>query len=153
MDLGSLLVILALGLLAAAFIAQPLVGSRGLGVTKDERRLSELLTERDRVLTTLQDLDMDHAMEKVLHKDYQAQRAMLVNYGAGVLKAIDELRGTVGEEIPEMDLEIEIETAVARLRRGEDQASGGNCSSCGREIIAGDQFCVHCGVSLLEEGT
>ena len=153
MDLGSLLVILALGLVAAAFIAQPLMGSRGLGVTKEERRLSELQAERDRVLTTLQELDMDHAMGKVLQVDYQAQRGALVSRGAEVLKTIDELRGTVGEIIPGTDLEVEIESAVAQLRRGEDQASGGYCSSCGKEVIAGDRFCVHCGVSLLEEGT
>lgn len=153
MDLGSLLVILALGLVAAAFIAQPLIGSRGLGVTKEERRLSELQAERDRVLTTLQDLDMDHAMGKVLQEDFQAQRGALVSHGAEVLRAIDELRGTFGEVIPETDLEVEIETAVARLRRGEDQASGRYCSSCGREVIAADRFCIHCGASLLEEGT
>lgn len=153
MDLGSLLVILALGVVAAVFIAQPLMGSRGLGVTKEERRLSELQAERDRVLTTLQDLDMDHAMEKVLQEDYQAQRGALVSRGAEILRAIDEISGTVSEVIPETDLDVEIETAVARLRRGEDQESGGTCSSCGREVVAGDRFCVHCGASLLEEGT
>ncbi len=153
MDLGSVLVILALGLLAAIFIAQPLIGNSGLGVTKEERRLSELQAERDRVLATLQDLDMDHAMGKVLQEDYQAQRGTLVSRGAEVLKAIDELRGIVGEVVPTTDMEVEIETAIARLRRGEDQASGETCSSCGREVIAGDHFCVHCGASLLEEGT
>jgi hypothetical protein len=95
---------------------------------------------------------MDFAMGKILQEDYQTQRDMLVRYGAGVLKAIDELRGTVGKEIPETDLEIEIESAVARLRRGEDHASGETCGSCGREVVAGDRFCVHCGASLLEEG-
>jgi hypothetical protein len=153
MDLGSLLIILALGILTAIFIAQPLMESRGLGVTKEERHLSELQAERDRVLTTLQELDMDHAMGKVLQEDYQAQRGVLVSRGAEVLRAIDELRGTAGEVIPETDLEVEIETAVARLRRGEDHASDGYCSSCGKEVIAGDRFCVHCGASLLEEGT
>jgi hypothetical protein len=152
MDLGSLLFILALGLVAGAFIAQPLMGSHRLSVTKEERHLSELEAERDRVLIRLQDLDMDHAMEKVLQEDYQAQRGALVSRGAEVLKAIDELRDTVGEVIPGTDLEVEIESAVAQLRRGEDQASGGYCSSCGREVIAGDRFCVHCGASILEEG-
>jgi hypothetical protein len=152
MDPGSLLVILALGLMAAIFIAQPLLGRRESGVTKEDRRLSELLAERDRVLATLQDLDMDHVMGKVLQEDYRAQRTALVSRGAEVLRAIDELRGTVGDVIPETDLEIEIETAVARLRRGENRASGGTCGSCGREIVAGDRFCVHCGASLLEEG-
>jgi hypothetical protein len=152
MDLGSLLVILALGLLAAIFIVQPLVESRGVGATKGERRLSELLAERDRVLATLQDLDMDHEMGKILQEDYVAQRGALLLRGAELLKALDELRGTVDEKIPETDLEIEIETAVARLRRGEDQARGRTCSSCGREVSAGDRFCAHCGASLLEEG-
>ena len=153
MDLGSLLVILALGLIAAVFIAQPLMGSRGLGVTKEERRLSELQAERDRVLTTLQDLDMDHAMGKVLEEDYQAQRNALVSHGAEVLREIDDLHGPVREVSPETDLDDEIETAVAQLRKGEDQESSRTCSSCGREVIAGDRFCVHCGASLIEEGT
>ncbi|HEY46467.1 MAG: hypothetical protein AMJ88_02045 [Anaerolineae bacterium SM23_ 63] len=153
MDLGSLLVILALGLLAAAFIAQPLMGSHGLGVTKEDRHLSELQAERDRVLTSLQDLDMDHAMGKVLQTDYQAQRGALISHGAEILREIDEHCGTTGEEISEKDLDVEIETTVARLRRGKDQASGGTCRSCGREVMAGDRFCVHCGASLLEDGT
>ncbi|HEY43872.1 MAG TPA: zinc ribbon domain-containing protein [Anaerolineae bacterium] len=152
MDLGSLLVILALGLMAAAFIAQPFVDSPGLGVTKEERRLSELQAERDRVLATLQELDMDHAMGKVLREDYQSQRGTLVARGAEVLKAIDELRGPADEAMPDTDLEVEIEAAVARLRRSEGEISGGTCGSCGREIVAGDRFCVHCGASLPEEG-
>lgn len=152
MDLGSLFVILALSLVAAAFIAQPLIGRRGLGVMKEERHLSELLAERDRVLTTLQDLDMDFAMGKVLREDYQTQRDVLVSYGAEVLKSIDEFHSTVDEVIPETDLDLEIETAVARLRRGGDHARGETCSSCGREVMVGDRFCVHCGASLLEEG-
>lgn len=153
MDLGSLLVILAMGLMAAIFIVQPLLGSRELGVTKEARRVSELQTERDRVLATLQDLDMDHAMGKVLQEDYQAQRGALLLRGAEVLKAIDELQSTIGKVIPGSDLDVEIETAVARLRGGEDQASGGTCSSCGREVATGDRFCVHCGASLHEDGT
>ncbi len=152
MDLGSLLVVLALGLMAAAFIAQPLSGRSRLRVSEEERHLSELLAASDRVLTTLQDLDMDHAMGKILQEDYQAQRGMLVKHGAEILRAIDELRGSQVEVFPETDLEIEIETAVARLRRGEDQARGEYCRSCGREVVAGDRFCVHCGASLLEEG-
>jgi hypothetical protein len=152
MDLGSLLIILALGIMAAAFIAQPFVESSGLGATKEERRLSELQAERDRVLATLQELDMDHAMGKLLREDYQSQRGTLVVRGAEVLKAIDELRGATDEAFPGTDLEVEIEAAVARLRRGENRASGGICRSCGREIVAGDRFCAHCGASIFEEG-
>lgn len=152
MDLGSLLVILALGLIAAVFITQPLFESRGLGVTKEERRLSELQAERDRVLAMLQELDMDHAMAKILREDYQSQRSALVARGADVLKAIDDLHDTLGETVPETDLEVEIEVAVARLRAGEGEASRRTCSSCGRQVVAGDRFCVHCGASLLEEG-
>jgi len=153
MDLGSLLVILALGIMAAAFIAQPFVESPGLSITKQERRLSELQAERDRVLSTLQELDMDHAMGKVLREAYQFQRGTLVARGAEILKSIDEIRGTMDEAFPDTDIEVEIEAAVARLRKGENLTSGGYCSSCGREVMAGDRFCVHCGASLFEEGS
>jgi hypothetical protein len=153
MDLGTVLIILALGIFTAIFIAQPLMGNRGLVAVEGERQLSELLAERDRVLTTLQDLDMDFAIGKVLEEDYRAQRDTMVTRGAEVLRAIDELSDVDGEAMPDTDLEVEIETAVAQLRRGEGPASGLYCSSCGNEVIAGDRFCVHCGASLDEEGT
>lgn len=151
MDLGSILIILALGLLAAAFIARPLVGHKSASIAEEDRRLSTLQAERDRVLDALQELDSDHAMKKIIQGDYQIQRATLLARGAEILKAIDKMEAVAVESSSEMDVEAELEAAVARLRRVQRGTSGGFCGACGGAVVAGDSFCSHCGASLPEE--
>lgn len=151
MDLGSILIILALALLAAAFIARPLVEHKGASIAEEDRRLSTFQAERDRVLDALQELDSDHAMKKIMPGDYQIQRATLLARGAEILKAIDKMEAVAVESSSEMDLEAELEVAVARLRRVRRGTSGGFCGACGGAVVAGDSFCSHCGASLPEE--
>ena len=163
MDLGSILVILALILVVGAIIARPLFEDRGRDMGSREQKRSILLAEEEKVLATLQELDLDHAMGKVLSGDYQAQRAALVAQGAAVLKAIDEAeltgslgrteaaRPMTGEARPaaaqprsEQD---EIEAEIARRRRVKGSQSG-TCGQCGKPVVPGDQFCSHCGSPL-----
>ena len=152
MDLGSILIILALVLLAAAFIARPLAERKSASIVEEDRRLSTLQAERDRVLDALQESDMDYTMGKVLEEDYQIQRATLLARGAEILKAIDKMEAVAVESSSEMDLEAELEAAVARLRRVQRGTSRGFCGACGGVVVAGDSFCSHCGASLPEEG-
>ncbi len=152
MDLGSILIILALVLLAAAFIARPLAEHKSASIAEGDRRLSTLQAERDRVLDTLQESDMDYTMGKVLEEDYQIQRASLLARGAEILKAIDKMEAVAVESSSEMDLEAELEAAVARLRSVQRGTSGGFCGACGGAVVASDSFCSHCGASLPEEG-
>jgi len=151
MDLGSILIILALVLLAAAFIARPLVEHKGVLVTEEDNRLSALQAERDCVLDALQESDMDYTMGKVRAEDYQIQRGVLLARGVEVLKAINRLEVAVGEPAGEVNLEARLESEVARLRRGQGGTSGGFCGACGGPVVEGDHFCSRCGESLLEE--
>lgn len=151
MDLGSILIILALVLLAAAFIARPLVEHKSASIAEEDHRLSTLQAERDHVLDALQELDSDHAMNKIIQGDYQIQRATLLARGAEILKAIDKMEAVAVESSSETDLEAELEDAVARLRHVQRGTSGGFCGACGGAVVAGDSFCSHCGASLPEE--
>lgn len=162
MDLGSILIILALALIVGAVIARPLFEEQGRDRNTKEQKRSVLLAEEEKVLATLQELDMDFAMGKVLAEDYKAQRAALVTEGASVLKAMDEARvassvdgaatGTTSEKVrlvaahPAPD-EDEIEAEIARRRRPKGSQSG-YCGQCGRPVVAGDRFCSHCGASV-----
>jgi hypothetical protein len=150
MDLGSILIILALILVTVVFIGRPLMRSVGLEATEVNRRLSKLLAERDRVLAGLEELDMDHAMDKLLQEDYLVQRGSLVSRGAEVLKAIDEMQGFDARLASVTDLEAEIEAEVGRLRGRQDEA---RCGSCGGAVVAGDRYCTHCGELLHTEET
>jgi len=152
MDIGSILIVLGLALLALVFIAGPLVGRFGWAVTDRERRLSALQAERDKVLASIQEMEMDHTMGKIPLEDFHAQRAALVSRGAALLREIDQLQAASpqpnvrpGQE----ELEAEIEASVARLRQaGVAAQSAGFCRQCGRPVVAADRFCSHCGAPL-----
>jgi hypothetical protein len=160
MDLGSLLLGLALLILVAAYIARPLFereAAKPLAAALD----SALLAERDNVLTALRDLDFDHSTGKIAAEDYQAQRAALVSRGAAILQQLDAGAG------PAEDLEAQIEAAIA-ARRQRDGAQPRSdlevaapaarvesletpthfCPNCGTPALEGDKFCARCGKRL-----
>lgn len=150
MDIGSILAGLALLALVAAFVGRPLFERSGTRVAEQDRQLSSLLAERDRVLSSLQDLDMDRAMNKILEDDYQAQRAELLTEGAAILREIDSLQPPDVDEDDKSELEREIEREVARLRSAEASDEARFCPACGAEVSPGDRYCMQCGEPLME---
>ena len=146
MDIGSILIGLAILFLVGAYIGQPLIVKGGRKVTQEDRKLSELQAQRDRILNRLQELDMDFAMGKVPETDYQMERSGLMQTGADTLKAIDEVTG--GISVPVNKAEDDIEAAVARIRGKEPGSKDGFCPACGAEVQQGDAFCTRCGQTL-----
>jgi hypothetical protein len=124
MDIGSFFLILALLLLVALFVSRPFFEpQRAPSAISDaqDHELSGLLAERDRVLNSLQELDFDHALGKIPEEDYPAQRAHQLQYGAEILRKIDELQGESltapagqSQESPEARIE-----AVIAARRAD----------------------------------
>ncbi len=153
MDIGSILLGLALVIAVAAYIIRPVVQGGGEEITEVDHRLSELQAERDRVLTRIQELDMDFAMGKLLEPSYRSQRNELMLYGAEILKELDSLVGLETGAAEPVSVEDEIESAVARLRTGATAATSASCSSCGEPVQEGDRFCTHCGTPLKQEQT
>lgn len=155
MEVGSVLIIAALVVLAAAFIARPLMDLGAGDSGRDETAISSRKAELEHVLSLIQDLDMDYAMEKVQADDYKSLRPELLGRGAALMREIDSLQGTNGAkpgepERPELDAEIE--ARVARLRGGAGSAPAGFCGECGQASLGGDRFCIRCGAPLTAEG-
>ncbi|TFH37523.1 MAG: zinc ribbon domain-containing protein [Anaerolineales bacterium] len=148
MDIGSILIGLALALLVAAFLGRPLLMHGGQDVTPEDRHLSELQAQRDQVLTQLQELDMDYAMSKIIPEDYKLERQGLMRQGAEVFKNIDTLTGLIPAPVLSESPGDAIEAAVASLRGAARASSAGFCRSCGAEAQLGDIFCTRCGKSL-----
>lgn len=175
MDIGSILLFLALLILVGIFVTRPLFERRAVAVDTDsaevQHELSALLAERDRILTTLEELDFDHIMGKIPAEDYPIQRALLLREGAQVLRRLDELE----QRAPAGDLEARLEKAIAERRAavqrevstpsagGDDEQveallaarrrarqakSAGFCPQCGRPIQISDRFCPRCGRKL-----
>jgi hypothetical protein len=152
MDLGSVFLGLGLAILVAAILARPLLEGGAGQVVGQDSRLSALQADRDRILTRLQELDMDAEMGKILQEDYEPERAVLMQQGAGVLREIDSYKPIPEETRLEGDLDAQIEAAVASIR-GSGEVPAGFCPSCGKPVTAGDQFCTHCGSLIQLEGT
>jgi len=138
---GSLLLVLAVGLLVGLFISQPFLRKhirQASGEVSAERALdhkkSALLAERDRVLTALQELDFDHAMGKVPEDEYPIQRSMLLQAGAEALRNLDAMTATAlqsaqapttGNDLPLSEtVEERIEAAVQARRADLAKATG-----------------------------
>jgi hypothetical protein len=154
MDIGSILIGLALALMAGAYIGRPLLMHAGQAVSAEDRRLSELQAQRDRILNRLQELDMDFAMKKLLEQDYRQERQALMLEGTQVLKAIDLFFGSAPGLVKGASPDDAIEAAVANLRAKGAVPRAGYCPSCGAEVQDGDAFCTRCGTSLqFAEGT
>ena len=148
MDIGSILIGLALALVVGAYIGMPILTKSGKTITVEDRRLSELQAQRDRILNRVQELDMDFTMGKIIEGDYKAERQGLMQRGAEVLKAIDMLVGSSPSQVFQNAPVDEIEAAVARIRGKSSVSSEGHCPSCGAEVQRDDAFCTRCGTSL-----
>ncbi len=152
MDIGSILIMLAITILVIAFIARPFAGRGGSLASEGEQRLSSLQAERDKILSLVQEMELDHAAGKIPDEDYLPQRTAVVQRGAEVLRAIDGLQTAKPQATPRSgsELETQIESAVARLRQttATTETSPGHCTQCGKPLVAGDRFCSHCGAPV-----
>lgn len=153
MNIGSFVVGLAIAIVAFAFVAKPLFAHEGVRVTQEDRRLSKLQANRERLLRSLQELETDFAVGKISQDDYEEQRAQYVAEGAATMRAIDEITGSSEELGQARDLDAEIEAAVGHLRSKDAGDRAQFCPSCGNAVLSDDQFCTSCGESLSMEGS
>ena len=173
MEIGAILFSLALLLVVAAYVLQPLSASGRAGYRDTSRELSALQAESDRVLDSIQEIEMDRSMGKVPEEDYQRRRAALLLEGAEILRSIDELQRDGAPDESAMELEAAIaehrekssspsmESEAAdpqRLSKGSshdsqlaDAEAQGTCPTCGELIHLGDRYCSNCGQALEEQ--
>lgn len=172
MDVGAILVLLALLLTVGLFLAAPLTRGAHPPPLGDSPEVSGLLAERDRVIHALQELDFDFKLGKVPEDAYPEQRASLVKRGAAILQRLDTLPSAASSAAPRAgDAVARIEQAAAVSSPGDSTAdavladeriesmlaarraarrgkSAGFCPRCGKPILVSDQFCPNCGKSL-----
>jgi hypothetical protein len=94
---------------------------------------------------------MDFAMGKIREQDYRGQRDELMLSGAEILRELDSRVGLEATAEEPVNVEDEIESAVARIRGTKGLESSAFCPSCGEAVQTADRFCTHCGTSLSTE--
>jgi uncharacterized membrane-anchored protein YhcB (DUF1043 family) len=137
MDIGALLIGIALLILTIPFVIGPLRSRKPLRQENQEPPGSDLKTRKDQILTSLAELDFDHQLGKVADEDYQAVRQHLMATAGEVLQQ------------PAAPADDEIEQLIATYK----QSNSGHrqCSRCGRPLRAKDRFCSGCGESRLPD--
>lgn len=169
MDSGAVLLLLAVLVLVLVFISRPLLQPvpRAAASAQEEHDISALMAERDRLISTVQELEFDHLLGKITDDEFVPQRQALVAKGAELLRQLDALQQDVRVKDQD-DVEQRIEAAVARRRTvvplpAEDdeleklisqrrsertEKSAGFCPGCGKPVQKSDKFCSRCGTTL-----
>ena len=163
MAIGSILLGVALFVLVGLFVARPFL--RPQEEEADLTEYQQLLVEKEVLLDQIHALDFDHDTGKLPTELHAHQRAALMTQATAVLQAIDAADGVpVSPAVAQdsaIDADIEMEAAIARLRRQRSKAPAqpvaaapnGNgqarfCPQCGEPTDADDKFCAHCGHKL-----
>ncbi len=91
MDIGAILLLVALLLGVGLYLAAPLFDNRARRASAGTQETSSLMAERDRIINALRELDFDFRLGKIPEEDYPAQRTDLLQKGAEILKKLDAL--------------------------------------------------------------
>lgn len=170
MDIGSFFLLLGLFILVALYISRPFVVRTARSVSPEEKQLSHLFAEQERLITALQELDFDHSLGKIPEADYPTQRSTLLSQAAETMRQLDQLRAAPAEDGQTQIKTVvashrqkkrppsigsapddELEALIASRRRERSEKAGGFCPQCGRPIQLSDKFCPHCGAALSVE--
>ncbi len=177
MDIGSILLILALLIPVVLFISRPLLERSTASVGDFDQEHSALLAQRDQVVATIQELDDDYHLGKIPSETYPQQRTALLSTGVAILRQLDLYQPSAGasahdrleEAIVARRMALEsakgstkknanavppvpdddLEQRIASRRRMVNEKAGGFCPKCGRPVHASDHFCPKCGANLV----
>jgi rubrerythrin len=167
METTSILLILTILLLAAAFIGRPFFvkdaryirkqnPAEGAAKDKLDHIHSSLLAEKERILSSIQELDFDYSLHKVPEDLYPIQRVELLQQAAGLLKELEDMgfahetKSIINSKSPNKVSTgyDELEEMIAKRRTEKKEKSSGFCPRCGRAIQESDRFCPKCGFTI-----
>lgn len=170
MDIGAIFFVLAALTLVCLYVGQPFMQRRIRRPRKEDHEYSALMAEYERIVNTLQELEFDNLLGKIPPEDYPAQRALLLNRGADLLRRLDEFgaaqeasqdaqarleaavaarRADASTEPPAAALsDEELEARIAARRKARKEKAAGFCPRCGKPILLSDRFCPACGKAV-----
>jgi hypothetical protein len=86
------------------------------GTSQQNRALDVLWNEKQRVLRSIRDLDLDYDMGKLVDDTYASQRIYLIQLYVAIAKRIDELQVEVNAQ------QVRVEAALAAFRKVHERS-------------------------------
>ena len=126
MDIVVALVGLAIAVIVAVYIAQPLILKTRVKTAAPESPRDKLLAERGALYATIRDLELDFQTGKLVEADYRAMRETYAARGVEILKELDAMNVGPQEARSKRQKAVadDIEATVQARRRTKPQAAG-----------------------------
>ena len=135
MSVGTLLIGLAMLVIAIPLVARPLLKKRRRVQPEAEPENENRYQD---VLLALRDLELDYQAGVVTEEDYASLHGQLLAEAAQILADEETSAATLHEQI-------EAAVSAYRLARKPEQP-GAACTGCGASLDADDKFCPKCGI-------
>ena len=147
MTLTSFIIILFIFVMAGLIVMRPFLDKVEGRISRTVGVYDSLLAERERLLSAIEDLDLDLELKKISPAEHAQDRNALLAQAADVLKELDRIsKPQAGKKSYAKGKEDdELEKMIQDRRREIREQNSSTCSSCGKSIDANDQFCSHCG--------
>lgn len=142
MDAIALLIGLAVAVIVAVYVSQPLRRKPATAAPSPRQRLE---AEYQATLAAIRDLDLDFQMGKLVEPDYRALREQYVAQGVAQLQELDRL-GALTAASRSQHISDQVEAMVQARRK--QRAATRPCPVCGQPTRPGDRFCSKCGAAL-----
>lgn len=170
MLVGAIFLTLALAVAVTLYIVMPLWDNRTSDELMPRKEIlsrqyqrSTLLADRDRLLSSLLELDADYELKKIPVGEYAPLRERLVREAAHTLRQLDEINLS-GKHAPSPDKQDDLEELIALRKQqlvegetdlpdmnnqpGEATAFQAYCTYCGKPLMPGDKYCPACGSKI-----
>ena len=151
MAFSSFLIVLVIFFLAGIFIVRPFLVEQNISTPVVPKEYDSLLAEKERLLSSIEDLDLEYDLQKISSQEHIRNRDILLSQAAEILVKLDKLEKKVPKNMRvsspvenEDDLEAMIETRRRELKGDKSRF----CSHCGKAVKPEDQFCGKCGEKL-----
>ncbi len=147
MTFTSLIIIFFIFIMAGLIVLRPFLDQVGGKVNLGSGVRDGLLAERERLLSSIEELDLDLELQKISSSEHALDRNLLLSQAADVLKELDRYSKPKGAQKGKSKKTKgdDLEKMIQERRKKLAEENIVYCSSCGKTIVAGAQFCSHCG--------
>ena len=151
MTVSSFIVVLFIFILSAVVIMRPFLDPQKKGKSISSGSYDALLAERERLYSSIEELDLALDLKKISPEDHAQSRTLLLNQAALVLAQLDKIGGKPKKQRKmdkTSDVGDQLEQMIKVRRETLRKDKSANCPHCGEPVESNDQFCRKCGGAI-----